>query len=134
MRARASSLVSTAFFANSVVADVDADGRQDVVTASTVAFLDGAQAPASATQVIGQTELLVPLAGLIDFDAERARLEREEEKLGKEIEKLAGRLGNTGVVDKAPPEVVARERARLAELEGAREALARQREGLGSSL
>jgi valyl-tRNA synthetase len=99
-----------------------------------VAFLDGAEAPASATQVIGQTELLVPLAGLIDFDAERARLEREEEKLVKEIEKLAGRLGNTGFVDKAPPEVVARERARLAELEGAREALARQREGLGRSL
>ena len=99
-----------------------------------VAFLDGGEAPASATQVIGQTELLVPLAGLIDFDAERARLEREEEKLVKEIEKLAGRLGNTGFVDKAPPEVVARERARLAELEGAREALARQREGLGRSL
>ena len=99
-----------------------------------VAFLDGGEAPASATQVIGQTELLVPLAGLIDFDAERARLEREDEKLGKEIEKLAGRLGNTGFVDKAPPEVVARERARLAELEGAREALARQREGLGRSL
>jgi valyl-tRNA synthetase len=99
-----------------------------------VAFLDGAQAPASATQVIGQTELLVPLAGLIDFDAERARLEREDEKLGKEIEKLAGRLGNAGFVDKAPPEVVARERARLAEIEGAREALARQRAGLGRSL
>ena len=99
-----------------------------------VTVLDTAEAPASATQVIGQTELLVPLAGLIDVDAECARLEREEEKLGKEIDKLQLRLGNPGFVDKAPPEVVARERARLAELKGAREALTRQREGMRAAL
>ena len=99
-----------------------------------VTVLDTAEAPASATQVIGQTELLVPLAGLIDIDAECARLEREEEKLGKEVDKLELRLGNPGFVDKAPAEVVARERARLAELRGAREALARQREGMRAAL
>ena len=99
-----------------------------------VTVLDTAEAPASATQVIGQTELLVPLAGLIDIDAECARLEREEEKLGKEVDKLELRLGNPGFVDKAPADVVARERARLAELRGAREALARQREGMRAAL
>ena len=99
-----------------------------------VTVLDTAEAPASATQVIGQTELLVPLAGLIDVDAECARLEREEEKLGKEIDKLELRLGNPGFVDKAPADVVARERARLAELKGAREALTRQREGMRAAL
>ena len=95
-----------------------------------ITVLESDEAPASATQVIGQTELLVPLAGLIDVDAECARLLREEEKLGKEIEKLSGRLGNAGFVDKAPAEVVAKERARLAEFQGARDALSRQREAL----
>jgi valyl-tRNA synthetase len=99
-----------------------------------VTVLDTAEAPASATQVIGQTELLVPLAGLIDVDAECARLEREEEKLAREIEKLEARLGNAGFVDKAPAEVVARERARVLELTGARNALARQREGMRNAL
>jgi valyl-tRNA synthetase len=99
-----------------------------------VTVLDTVEAPASATQVIGQTELLVPLAGLIDVDAECARLEREEEKLAREIEKLEARLGNAGFVDKAPAEVVARERARVLELTGARNALARQREGMRNAL
>ena len=99
-----------------------------------ITVLETGEAPAAATQVIGQTELLVPLAGLIDVDAECARLLREEEKLGKETDKLETRLGNPGFVDKAPAEVVARERARLTELKGAREALTRQREGMRSTL
>jgi valyl-tRNA synthetase len=87
----------------------------------------GQEAPAAAVQVVGQMELLVPLAGLIDVGAERARLEREEEKLAREIEKLAARLANEGFVARAPAAVVEKERARLAELNAARETLARQR-------
>ena len=95
-----------------------------------VGFHEAAEAPTAATQLVGQMELLVPLAGLIDLGAERARLLREEEKLSKEIAKLEAKLGNEGFVAKAPAEVVARERARLAELGNALSTLQRQRESL----
>ncbi|MBK6289138.1 MAG: valine--tRNA ligase [Gammaproteobacteria bacterium] len=89
-------------------------------------WLEGADAPPAATQVVGQLELLVPLAGLVDAEAERARLGREDEKLGKEIARLEARLANQGFVAKAPAEVVAKERARLDELGATRATLAQQ--------
>ncbi|MFM7784047.1 MAG: hypothetical protein ACKPE6_05295, partial [Gammaproteobacteria bacterium] len=58
----------------------------------------------------------MPLEGLVDLGAERARLDKEQEKLAREIEKLAARLANPGFTGKAPAEVVEKERARLAEL------------------
>lgn len=62
-------------------------------------------------------EAYLPLSGLIDPDKERKRLEKQKEKLGKEIEKLAGRLKSKGFTDKAPAEVVDKAKAELAELE-----------------
>ena len=50
-------------------------------------------------------------------DREKQRLEKQSTKLAKEIEKLAGRLKSKGFVDKAPPAVVDKARAELAELE-----------------
>ncbi|MFM7275850.1 MAG: class I tRNA ligase family protein, partial [Gammaproteobacteria bacterium] len=98
-----------------------------------VAFIEtGDGVPAAATQIIGQTELLVPLEGLVDLGAERARLDKEQEKLAREIEKLAARLANPGFTGKAPAEVVEKERARLAELEGMRAALLAQRDAIGN--
>ncbi len=91
----------------------------------------GVEAPPAATQVVGQLELLVPLAGLIDVAAERERLGRESAKLAQEIERLAGRLGNEGFTAKAPPAVVERERARLAEITAARDTLLAQLAALG---
>lgn len=79
---------------------------------------------------MGQLELLVPLAGLIDVEAERSRLGREDEKLGREIARLEARLANQGFVAKAPAEVVAKERARLDELSATRSTLAQQLEKL----
>jgi len=90
------------------------------------AWIDGAEAPPAATQVVGQLELLVPLAGLIDVAAERERLTREAGKLEQEIERLDARLANTGFTAKAPPPVVERERARLAELGATRDTLLAQ--------
>ena len=90
------------------------------------AWIDGAEAPPTATQVVGQLELLVPLAGLIDVAAERERLTREAGKLEQEIERLDARLANTGFTAKAPPAVVERERARLAELGATRDTLLAQ--------
>ena len=89
-------------------------------------WLDGADAPPAAAQVVGQLELLVPLAGLIDVAAELVRLTREADKLGKEVERLAAKLGNPGFTAKAPAEVVAKERARLAEISAQRDTLLAQ--------
>ncbi|MBP6382315.1 MAG: valine--tRNA ligase [Pseudomonadales bacterium] len=93
-------------------------------------WLEGTDAPPAAAQVVGQLELLVPLAGLIDVAAERGRLAREADKLGKETERLAARLDNPGFTTKAPAEVVARERARLAEISAQRDTLLAQLESL----
>jgi len=89
-------------------------------------WLGDTEAPPAAAQVVGQLELLVPLAGVVDVAAERARLAREAEKLGRESERLAAKLANPGFTAKAPAEVVARERARLAELDATRETLLAQ--------
>ena len=62
-------------------------------------------------------EVYLPLSGLIDPVKERQRLERQDKKLAKEIEKLSGRLQSKGFVDKAPEVVVAKARDELAELE-----------------
>ena len=53
----------------------------------------------------------------VDFEAERLRLEKEVEKVAKELGDVSVRLGNESFVSRAKPEVVARERERLARLE-----------------
>eukprot|EP00527_Entomoneis_sp_CCMP2396_P000385 CAMPEP_0198142364 /NCGR_PEP_ID=MMETSP1443-20131203/5168_1 /TAXON_ID=186043 /ORGANISM="Entomoneis sp., Strain CCMP2396" /LENGTH=389 /DNA_ID=CAMNT_0043805345 /DNA_START=52 /DNA_END=1221 /DNA_ORIENTATION=- len=62
-------------------------------------------------------EAYLPLSGLIDPVKERKRLEKQDERLQKEIEKLAGRLQSKGFVDKAPPAVVDKVKDDLAEME-----------------
>ena len=62
-------------------------------------------------------EAYLPLSGLIDPEKERKRLKKQQEKLEKEIQKLAGRLNSKGFVDKAPAAVVDKAKAELAELE-----------------
>ena len=81
---------------------------------SDVHFVDEGEAlPASSTQLIGKLEVHVPMAGLIDVEAEVARLEKQLKKLDGEIKGLSGKLNNPGFTDKAPAEVVERERGRL---------------------
>ena len=87
-----------------------------------------AEAPVAATALVGELELLVPMAGLIDKDSELARLGKEIEKLEKEQARLQGKLGNSSFVDRAPAEVVARERDKLAAQQQALEKLRRQEE------
>lgn len=76
----------------------------------------GATAPESAIALVGEMRLLVPMAGLIDKEAELARLTKEIGKLEIEIEKLAGRLTNENFVAKAPAELVEKEKGRLGEM------------------
>ncbi len=73
-------------------------------------------APESATALVGDMRLLIPLAGLIDKDAELARLIRERDKLTKEKGRLEGKLGNDSFVAKAPAAVVDKEKEKLADV------------------
>ena len=57
--------------------------------------------------------LFLPLEGLIDVEAEKARLVKELEKIAKEVEKVEKKLGNKGFVDRAPAEVVQEHQQRL---------------------
>src|SRR5262249_3204931 len=76
----------------------------------------GDSAPYSAVAVLGSTKILVPMAGLIDKDAELARLAKEIAKRDNEITKLEARLADDKFVNGAPPAVIEKERARLAQL------------------
>ncbi len=84
---------------------------------------DKGEAPAAATQLHGQVEVLVPLAGLIDVEAETARLEKEIGKLEAGLKAVRGKLGNSKFVENAPEAVVAKEREKEKEMSGALAAL-----------
>jgi valyl-tRNA synthetase len=80
-----------------------------------VSPLSGAVPKGSATEVVRGAEVLVPLAGLIDFEAEKARLTKELGKVDKDRERLTKQLGNADFVGRAPAEVVEEKRGLLAE-------------------
>ncbi|WP_372391861.1 valine--tRNA ligase [Xanthomonas sp. NCPPB 3582] len=73
----------------------------------------GQDTPPSATAIVGELTLLVPLDGLVDMDAERTRLDKEIKRVESEIGKCNGKLGNATFVQNAPAAVVEQERARL---------------------
>ncbi len=83
-------------------------------------------APLSATQLVGDMEVLVPMAGLIDKDAELARLAKEIEKQDKLIGGIEKKLGNEGFIAKAPDAVIEKERGKLAEYQSAKKLLEEQ--------
>ncbi|KWW43433.1 valyl-tRNA synthase [Vibrio cholerae] len=75
---------------------------------------DGEATPACATALVGKSELMIPMAGLIDKDAELDRLAKEIAKTQGEIARIEGKLGNEGFVAKAPEAVITKEREKLA--------------------
>ena len=77
----------------------------------------GEETPVSATALIGELELLIPMAGLIDTEAELARLNKQLEKAAKDLAKVTGKLSNEKFVNNAPEAVIAKERAKQAELQ-----------------
>jgi valyl-tRNA synthetase len=92
------------------------------LTRSKVRLVDSAPAGAAAHAMIGGgTEIIVPLAGLIDVDKECARLRGEAAELEKQIQSREGRLSNAKYVERAPPQVVANDRAILQEMKSKRE-------------
>ena len=72
-------------------------------------------APLSSSSVIGSATVYVPMKGLIDPQAELARLQKELDKIQKQHDQIAAKLANEGFVAKAPAAVVAGERAKVAE-------------------
>jgi valyl-tRNA synthetase len=88
----------------------------------------GETAPESATAISGELTLLVPMAGLIDPKAEGERLTKRVARNESDLGKLKAKLGNENFVRNAPAEVVAADRARVAELESQNASLAAQLE------
>jgi valyl-tRNA synthetase len=115
----------------------DSDRRRAAKFSSQIGFLASAESqrwldaaevePASAAAIVGEMKLLIPLAGLIDIDAEKARLEKEIARLESEIAKSNSKLANFG--PNTPAAVVEQEKQRVAErtlqLNGLREQLER---------
>ena len=91
-----------------------------------------AEPPQAATALVGELKLMVPLAGLIDRDAELERLDRQTAKLEAEIERVEKKLANESFVAKAPDEVVERERSKRDELHYSLAELRTQRERIAT--
>ncbi|MCF6354879.1 MAG: valine--tRNA ligase [Candidatus Polarisedimenticolaceae bacterium] len=73
-------------------------------------------APESATALVGEMKVLIPMAGLIDKAAELARLDKELTKRQKDLERITGKLSNANFVDKAPAAIVAKEQKKADDL------------------
>jgi valyl-tRNA synthetase len=91
---------------------------------------EGEQPPAAATALLGDMRLLVPMKGLIDVDAERARLKKQQDKVNVDLQRSSGKLSNEKFVNNAPPEVVSQEKERIVEFERTIAQLAEQIEKL----
>jgi valyl-tRNA synthetase len=87
---------------------------------------DGDEGPESATALVAKMKVLIPLAGLIDKDAEIARLEKEIARLRSDLERTEKKLQNPNFVDKAPPAVVQKEQDKLTAAQAALTELASQ--------
>lgn len=90
----------------------------------------GDKAPLASTALVGEMEVLIPMAGNIDVDAEVNRLSKAIEKNQKELDRVSGKLNNPKFVDKAPADVIEKEKAKLADFESTHAKLAEQLEAI----
>jgi valyl-tRNA synthetase len=100
--------------------DNDDKHRHSLVTLAkldSVKWLDThEQPPPSASAFVGELEIFIPMAGFINKEEESARLQKEIAKLQKDLTFIENKLKNPQFVDKAPADVVAKERAKQAEM------------------
>jgi valyl-tRNA synthetase len=97
-------------------------------TESVTVLAANEEAPESATALVGNMKVLIPMAGLIDKDAEIARLTKEIDRIQNDIPRIEGKLSNESFVAKAPAEVVEKEKTRLSEMRAAVDSLTTQLE------
>ncbi len=74
----------------------------------------------SITLAAAGVTVYLPLAGLVDLQAERKRLQKEIDNIDKQMQRITGLLGNAGFTAKAPADLIERERSKLSELQGQR--------------
>jgi valyl-tRNA synthetase len=91
-----------------------------------------AELPPVSTALVGNMTLGVPLAGLIDVASEVARLDKEIARLAQEVARVEAKLSNESFVARAPADVVAKEREKIADNQRAQAALAAQREKIAA--
>ena len=93
---------------------------------------ENSQAPESAISLVGDMQLLIPLAGLIDKQAELSRLQKNIDKLEQEAQRIKAKLSNENFVSRAPENVVNKEKEKLAETESALASLRGQAERIAT--
>jgi valyl-tRNA synthetase len=114
--------VSAVFDCRSAAAEaVVREGEGYIATLARVSELNigvGAAHPEqAATQMAGEVEIFLPLAGLVDIEEEEKRLGKEIAKVQKDVDFFTKKLGNEKFVANAPPAVLEKDRAKLAEAE-----------------
>jgi valyl-tRNA synthetase len=92
----------------------------------------GIEPPLSATQLVGQFEVHIPMAGLIDKEVELVRLAKEIQRLQGEVQRAENKLANPDFADRAPPEVVAKEFRKMEETRSAMMTLIEQADKIRS--
>jgi valyl-tRNA synthetase len=105
---------------------------QRLARLASLGWVDAADAPQAAVALVGELTVRLPLAGLVDPAAEVERLGKEIAKLEQAITRAEAKLANPAFVDKAPADVVATERARLAEFADQLGTLRAQRERMAA--
>lgn len=92
-----------------------------------ITWLDDAyEPPESATALVGDMKVLIPMAGLIDKEDELARLNKHVEKLEKDLTRTEGKLNNESFISKAPEAVVEKERQKVVEMQKSLDSLREQ--------
>jgi valyl-tRNA synthetase len=108
------------------------DNRQLLVSLAkleSISWLEAQElAPESATSLVGEMKLLIPLAGLIDKEAELVRLRKSIVKLEQEKQRLEAKLNNENFIARAPVTIVDKEKSKLAEAVSALASLKSQAE------
>ena len=87
---------------------------------------EGEQAPLAVAKLVGNTEILVPMAGFINKEAELARLTKDIEKYQNEVKRIESKLSNEACVAKAPEAGIAKEREKQAEYQSGLEKIREQ--------
>ena len=95
-----------------------------------MALLEDAEAPEAALALVGEMKVMIPLAGLIDKEAELKRLNKDIEKLEVNIQKTRAKISNPNFKDKAPKDVVQKEQDRIQEQEQTLSDLIQQKQKL----